>query len=209
MKIVKAYSVQMSYDVSDEEKELAEKAIISLDSVLSLLEVAENHLELMHTPFKDNPETTSEEIFKARAALRIYRDRAIVNFNNIKKRCFHSFGLLQQFSSDTQIIKIIKSFTMEMEDLEKQVNFFAELFEDLKDQDFSKNIVKSIELIHKECAKLKVIIEDRIKSYIKENILSRNWVDMVSEELQEKVEDRLPLIQKLLDLRGKTDTTIS
>ncbi len=202
--IKKSYSVQMAYNVSDQEKEKAEKTLLSLDILLNSLEGAEKHLDLMYIPFKENTETDSKQIFKARSSLRSYRDKCIENFNKFKKNAFISFTLLQTFSSDTQVVKLIKSFTLAIDDLEKQANRFFDLFEDLNSSDFSKNIVNAIESIIKESAQLKQIIEDRIKSHIQSNILARNWVDLVSEELQAKVEKRTPLVQKLIEERENT-----
>jgi RNase H-fold protein (predicted Holliday junction resolvase) len=108
---------------------------------------------------------------------------------------------MQVFSSDTQIVKFNKSFVVAIGDIEKQVNRFIELFSNLESKDFAAIVVKSIENIKKETAQLDQIIEDRIKPYIENNILAINWTDSVSEELQEKVEKRVPLTVRLVEER--------
>jgi hypothetical protein len=44
------------------------------------------------------------------------------------------------------------------------------------------------------------MIEDRVKNNIQSNILAKNWVDSVSDEMQMKIEKKTPLI---LDLYNK------
>ena len=57
----KAYSVQMSYEVPDEEKHQAEKAISYFNHAAKLLSVASDYLNLMKTPFKETPDISPEE----------------------------------------------------------------------------------------------------------------------------------------------------
>jgi hypothetical protein len=199
--IKKAYAVQMSYDVSDVEKAAAEKAILAFNFSVKKLYLASEHLNLMKTPFKDNPEMDSKEIMKARAAIRRFRDKAIDNFNEFKHVSFKCVNVMQEFSSDTQSVKLMKSFISSVEDLENSVNDFAELFTDLESKDFAKNVVSSIESIQKQCDDLEEIINDRIKYHIQTNILATSWVDSISNEFQMQIEQKTPLILELFDKR--------
>lgn len=199
--IKKAYAVQMSYDVSDVEKAAAEKAILAFNFSVKKLYLASEHLNLMKTPFKDNPEMDSKEIMKARAAIRRFRDKAIDNFNEFKRVSFKCVNVMQEFSSDTQSVKLMKSFISSVEDLENSVNDFAELFTDLESKDFAKNVVSAIESIQKQCDDLEEIINDRIKYHIQTNILATSWVDSISNEFQMQIEQKTPLILELFDKR--------
>ena len=194
----KVYAASMTYDVPDGEKDQASKIIIHLDNLLTAITKCEEQLDLIYTPFKDQT-STSDQIFAARAALRRYRDRLVDNFNDLKRQAFRCFLLMQPFSIDTQIVKLSKSFVLAISDVEKQVNRFVDLFNNLKSKDFSQTVVKAVDNINSELAQLKQIIEDRMKNHIKNNILARNWVDDVSDELQEKVEIKVPLSLKLLE----------
>lgn len=199
----KVYAVELTYDVPDAEKDKAAKIVLYLDQIMKMIYTCENHLNLIYTPFKDNTSITPAQIFAARAALRRYRDKVVDNFNEFKKNAFKCFVLLQPFSIDTQVVKLSKSFVLSISDIEKQVNRFADLFSDLESKDFAQAIVKSIDNIKKELEQLKQIVDDRIKNHIQTNILSRNWVDNVSDELQEKVEQKIPLSIKLVEERNK------
>lgn len=199
--IKKAYAVQMSYDVSDAEKVAAEKAILAFNFSVKKLYLASEHLNLMKTPFKDSPEMDSKEIMKARAAIRRFRDKSIDNFNEFKHAAFKCVNVMQEFSSDTQSVKLMKSFISSVEDLENSVNDFAELFSDLESKDFAKSIVVSIESIQKQCDEIEEIINDRVKYHIQTNILATSWVDSVSNEFQMQIEQKTPLILELFDKR--------
>jgi hypothetical protein len=199
----KIYAVNMTYDVPDAEKDMATKIVMHLDHLLKMLKTCEEHLNLMYTPFKDNQNISTEQIFAARAALRRYRDKAVDNFNDFKRQAFKCFVLLQPFSFDSQMVKLSKSFVLAISDIEKQVNRFVDLFSNLESKDFGTTIVKSIDNIKKELAQIEQIIEDRMKDHIQNNILARNWVDTVSDELQEKVEKRIPLSIQLVEQRNK------
>lgn len=199
----KIYAIQMTYEVPSDEKDRATKIIVYFNRLLKISEFCNDHLDLIYTPFKDNPEISPEQVFKARAALRRYRDKVADNFNIFKKQAFKCFVLLQPFSVDTQIVKLTKSFVLCIDDVEKQVNRFIELFSNLESKEFGQAVVKGVDGIKKELAELDQIIEDRIISHIQNNILARSWVDTVSDELQQKVEKRIPLSIELVDERNE------
>ncbi len=187
----------MTYDISDEEKHQANRAIICVNNASKLLEQASNYLSHMNTPFKDNPGSKPDDIVNNRAVIRRFRDQAIENFNKFKSQTFECIKLLQIFSSDTQIIKLMKSLISSIEELDKKLDKFKNTFNDLESKDFSTDITKSMDDIQKQCDSTSDILEERLKSHIQNNILSTSWVDAVGKELQVKVEKKTPL---LLDL---------
>jgi hypothetical protein len=199
--IKKSYAVQMSYDVSDSEKQQAEKALLYFRAAEKFLMQASDHLNIMKTPFKDNPDMTPEDVMKARAVIRRFRDKAIENFEKFKKVAFDCVNLMQTFESDTQTLKLMKSFISSVDDLEVSVNQFSELFNDLRTKEFTKDVVSSIESIQKQCDEIDQIIDERIKSHIQTNILASSWVDSVSNDLQMKIEKKTPLIVDLYNQR--------
>ena len=111
-KKIKIYAIQMSYDVPSEEKDKATKIILYLDHLIKIIKFCNEHIDLIYTPFKDNPEISPEQTFKARAALRRYRDKVADNFNVLKRQAFKCFTLLQPFSVDTQVVKLVKAFVL-------------------------------------------------------------------------------------------------
>lgn len=199
----KAYSVQMSYTVTDQEKMIAEKALLRFKHAKKTLEAASDYLNIMNTPFKDNTDMPPDEVYKARAALRRFRDTCVENFNKFKEVAYKCVGIMENFSSDTQTVKLMKSFINSIDDLEADVNKFIDLFDELKDKDFSKNIVESIEKIKKQCEEVNSIINERVKSHIQKNILSSNWTNDVGNRLKTHIDKRKPMIIRLLEENEK------
>lgn len=191
----------MSYDVSDGERSRAEKALLYFKAAEKYLVQAADHLNIMKTPFKDNEDMTPEDVVKARAVIRRFRDKAIDNFDNFKKVAFDCVNLMQTFSSDTQTLKLMKSFISSVDDLENSVNQFADLFNDLQSKEFVKDVVAAIEGIQKQCDDIEKIVDERIKSHIQTNILAKSWVDSISNDLQMKIEKKTPLIVDLYNQR--------
>ena len=191
----------MSYDVSDTEKHQAEQALISFKATEKLLQQATDHLNIMKTPFKDNPDMTAEDVMKARAVIRRFRDKSIDFFDEFKKAAFQCVNLMQTFATDTQTLKLVKSFITSVDELEVKVNLFSDLFNDLQSKDFSKNAVSHIEDIQKQCEDIDQIIDERIRTHIQENILATSWVDSIGNDLQMKIEQKTPLILDLFNRR--------
>lgn len=199
--IKRAYAIQMSYDVSDEEKNQAEKALLAFEHASKTLQLANNHLNIMKTPFKDNSEIDPKEVIKARVAIRRFRDQSVDNFNNFKRQAFNCVNIMQTFGSDTQSLKLMKLFISSIDDLESKVNKFVELCNDLESKSFVQDIVKELEAIQDQCKDIQEIIDERIKNHIQSNILATSWVDSVSTDLQMTIEEKTPLIVDLFNQR--------
>lgn len=197
MQFKKAYHLQTVFDISDDEKKSAERAIIVIKYLLKNIRLCKDHLDLMQEPFQKNQGLTPDKLFNARVSLRKYRDQALENFRELKKIAFRLFVILQKFSADTQIKKIINSFINIFTNLEEQVNNFVSLFDKIKSDSFATESVKYLNNIDQEIEELKNIVEERIEPFIKTNILNRTWVDNISEELNEKIEQPVPFAVQL------------
>jgi hypothetical protein len=204
--IKKSYSVNLTSEVSNEEKQQADQALICFDHASKQLEEASNYLNIMKTPFKENQDMQSDDLMKARVAIRRFRDQAIDNFNKFKYVGFQCVNAMHVFSADTQTIKLIKSFISAVDDLQVKVNKFSELFDDLQNKEFATKVIDYIDKIQKQCTAINEIIDERIKTHIKTNILSKNWVNSVSDELQLKIEEKTPL---MLDLNKQRQDQLS
>lgn len=196
----------MSYKITDAEKAAAEKALIAFNYTTKVLDKIIDHVYIMLTPFKDNPDISPEEVIEFRAALRRYRDKVIDNFNQFKIASFKSIKILQPFSMDTETAKLTKTYVTYVDDLEHQISKFSDLFQNLKDKSFVTDIVASLTEVEKECNQIKDLIEDRVKSHIQKEILGRTWMDLISDDLQMKIEDHTP---KLLELEQERNKQLS
>jgi len=193
----------MSYNVSDEEKQTAERALLIFNATNGLLDKAVDYLNVIYNPFSKDTSIDSDKIWSYRAALRKFRDNCTEKFNEFKTASFKCVKVMNTFSFDTQTIKLLKSFTNSIEELETKVNDFIDLFDDLKNKDFGTNLTKEIDGIREKCEEISTLIDKRIKPHIKNNILSKSWVDNVGSELQSKIEKRTPLMIELYNQNNK------
>ena len=190
---------QLSFNITQSEKNQAEKALICFKHTKKSLKSAIDYMDILYTPFKDNTDITPEQIYKYRAALRRFRDKSINNFNTFKVLAFECVNVMQMFSSDTQILKLTNNFISVVDDLQTKVNSFVDEFKDLHSKDFQKNIIKCIDDIKKISDQLEDIIENRITGHIQENILASTWIDDISKELNKKIEKKKPLLIDLFN----------
>jgi hypothetical protein len=186
-----------SVNVSEQEKYQAKKTLLMFKYCIKFLTLATDHLNLIKTPFKDNESADPESVWKNRSSFRLFRDKVVENFNEFKLMSFKAISSLHLFSSDMQIIKLMKSFISSVDTLEKKVNDFINCFDDLKSEDFSKNIVDNITGIEKQCEEIEDLINVRIKSYIQENILSSNWIEEVGAKHNLDMDRKQPLLLEL------------
>lgn len=138
----KAYAIQLSYNISDNEKLAAEKALLYFSDASKKLEMANNHLNILKVPFEENQDITKEALMEERVAIRRFRDKAIDNFNLFKLSAFKCVDIMQNFSSDTESVKMLKSFISEIDNLEEIVNDFADLFKNINSNEFKPLILK-------------------------------------------------------------------
>jgi hypothetical protein len=174
---------------------------LAFEHASKLLQLADNHLDIMKTPFKDNGDIDPKEIIKARVAIRRFRDQAVDNFNTFKRQAFTCVSVMKTFDSDTQTLKLMKSFISSIDDLEGKVNSFVEMCNDLEAKSFVADVVKSLESIQDQCKDIEEIMDERIKNHIQSNILATSWVDNVGNDMQMKIEEKTPLIIDLFNQR--------
>lgn len=195
---MKIYALQMTYDVSDEDKQQAEKALICFDYALKALRQATEYMDLLGTPFRDHPDIPENEIIKYRAELRTHRDNMIAKFNSFKQIAFQCVNQLDAFRLDTQTAKLIKSFISAIDSIEDKVNALSKLFDDLKSSTLVANINTNISELHKLIDELEEIIDDRIKGHIKGNIIGKTWLDNLRNEMKLEVDKKDPLLVELM-----------
>lgn len=197
----KLYAFQSNYDVSSEEKQQAEKALLCFEHTEKSLYQATSHLDKMAVPFKDHPDMKEEEIIQYRATFRQFRDKVLENFTAFKMDAFKCIQSMQPFMSDTQIVKLMSLFEASVEDIEDQVNKFAELFDSLESKTFIAELNKSIDGIQKSCDEIKDIIDERILEHIKDNIIGKNWISHISDQFQMSIERQTPIMVDLFKQR--------
>lgn len=194
--MIKTAQIQFSSPISTEEEYQAKKILISIKYAKKSLEKATKHLENVLKPFEDNPDISAEEVWDNRAMFRGFRDTSVYNFNNFKIDAFKCINFFKTFESDYNVIKIVKSFIDSIDDLQKAVNTFTELFDpaSMKSKSFVTDIKANIEDILSKSDDIFDLIDNRIKTYVTVNILNINWLDEVRDNLKVKEVERKSLL---------------
>lgn len=193
-----ANTIEMSFDIPESEKKEAQAATEEFKKVISSLEVAKRHLNLMYEPFKNAESVSPDALTEFRGAIHKYKEQIKENFNNVKVSAFSSIMKLNYFATDTHITELINSFRDSIGDVEKQVNILLRILDDLGSEEFRDNVVSGIEAIRKASFEVEKLIKERIIDYIDSNILAKDWMTDTG-----IIKNRVPYITQLFEERQK------
>jgi len=200
--IFKHAQIQMSYEVTEKEITDANKLISYFDKFNKKLDVNKNHLDEILNSFKDAPENTDpEEVYNKRGIFIAYKDEVKQDFLELIQLAVYCLATSNLFNTDSQIQQLVSSFNDYVEDLQKQVGFFEDVFNDLKDKDFGKNVVEVVKDVKKTSVQLEQLIKERIIPHMKKNIMGQNWATEISEKSNVSLERPKPFMVQLEEKR--------
>lgn len=198
-----AYSTQTTFDISDEEKQIASQAINIFNEVIGLLQKSLDHLDIIYDPFYKYQNLQSNEVIEYRVALRRYRDKIRENFQEVLGKTHKAVVLMGEFSSDTKTRELLTSFMEEMDDIKDQVNYLLQVFSDIGSVNFRNGILNGIDNVRKQSAQAKQLLNERILPHIETNILAKNWIGNIVDENDNRVYQRSPLVVRLFKERNE------
>jgi hypothetical protein len=197
----KAYSAKMTFEVPDSEKRVAEKADESFEDLIGLLRYATNHLNLIYEPF-ESLQSLDNEMLKTHSSLFKRYQKAIEhNYKLIFKKANQCAILMGTFSTDTKTKILMNSFLAYIHELEKQVERLIRIFDNLDSSEFKNSLILAIDFVKKTNSQLKQLVGDRILDHIDTNILAKNWVNNVTDDDDQRVYDKAPLLVQLREER--------
>lgn len=199
-----ASTIEMSFDIPESEKAEAQAAADEFKKVITSLDAAKKHLNIIYEPFKDaDEEIPPEAVYEFRGAIFRYKEQIKENFNKMRAASFLAIMRLNFFSSDTHIMELINTFRDSVGDIESQVNVLLDILDDLKSDEFKNNIITGIDAIRKASFEVEKLIKERIQDYLDTNILAKDWVSNTGDELRTQIETRVPYITQLFQERQK------
>jgi uncharacterized protein Yka (UPF0111/DUF47 family) len=198
-----AQTPQLSFDVPDNEKVMAKKAVKAFLQVKEKIEALNTHLDIIYNPFNAHQTISTKSIIDNRGALIRYKNKVRDNFNNIAKTALYCVAHMNQFSNDTHSVELMRSFVESIGDIEDQVKIFDSIFKNLKAKEFRDNVLKVVQGIKKQAAQVTKLIDERLLNHINTNILATNWKENLSQELKFQIEDKEPYIKRLYNDREK------
>ena len=199
-----ADSIQMSFDIPEIDKEKANDAKIRFEAVLKRLHDSIEHLDIIYDPFKRHEVVSTKSLINRRGLLNRYKQKVKNNFNILKTVALLAIRKLNNFATgDADIQEVINSFVDSVEDVEKLVNEFLHLMGDYESKTFKKDILSIIDAIRGQANKLELLINDRVIEYIDTHLLSNNWMNAKTDELNLNIRKTQPLITELFDERQR------
>jgi len=166
-----AGAIEQSYPISFEDKQAAENIKELAESMDSVIDNINKELELIYTPFKNNPNVSQKEIWDNRGQLRNYIKEINDHLNKFKEYGIQTLKWLKHFEPDTNFTSITNAFEKASEDLNLQFERLSDVVKNIDNPDLPKGLVTAIDNIKKESAQLKSIIDTRLISHINDNIL--------------------------------------
>ena len=199
-----ANSVDMSLDIPDAEKEIANDAKMRFEGVAKSLKFAVDHLDILYEPFSMHENISTKSVIDNRGVLQgRYSSKVKENFTKAKKYGVLAIQKLNYFTVGDNSIRVLKqSFIESMGDLEESVSGLLDnLRNDYRLEDFKDKVLKSIENIREQADELIDLVYDRILKHINDNILNTSWMDFDNNQLS--LDENVPLITELYEERQK------
>lgn len=198
-----AETIEMSIKIPDDEKKIAASAVMHFEKLVKKLQAFNKHLNVMYNPFKEYQTISSESVKKYRGAIWKYRKKIIDNFHKIKELALICVRDMSHFDSDTHITQLLSSFSDDIGGVEDQVSSLTAVLANWDTGNYKNNVVTAIENLKKQIAEIRKLIYDRIIDHINTNILAKNWVDDISDELNISIKQREPIVMQLYKEREK------
>jgi len=198
-----AETIEMSIDIPEDERKIAANAVIHFEKLVKKLQSFNKHLNVIYNPFKEYQTVSAESVEKYRGAIWKYRKKITENFHKIKELCLICVRDLSHFDSDTHITELLSAFSDDVGGIEDQVNSLLAVLANWDTGNYKNNVVLAIENLKKEISEIRKLIYDRIIDHLNTNILAKNWVDDISDELNISIQQREPLVTQLYQEREK------
>ena len=202
MSILKlAETIEMSMDIPESDKKIAAETVMQFEKFVRKIGNLNKHLNALYNPFKEHKTVSEESVMENRGAIWKYLKQIKENFEESKAIATVCLRGLDSFSSDTHTSELINTFSDDFGGIEDQVISLNNTISNWDHPNYKDNVIKAMENLKKEIAEMKKLIYDRIIDHINTNILAKNWVDKVNDEISTTIDDNKPLISRLYDER--------
>lgn len=188
-------------DVPESDKKMANTTVMHFERLVKRINNLNKQLNYIYIPFKTYKTVSPESINKYRGAIWNYLKEIKDNFKEIKDLATLCLRGLNHFSSDTHTSELINVFSDDFGNIEDQLISLNTVLTTWDHPAYKDNVIKNIESLKKQGAELKKLIYDRVIEHINTNILNKNWVDEVNDQLSTTVKSNEPLISRLYNER--------
>lgn len=183
-----ADAINLSSNISDEEKQQASQIIQQLNIIIGLFENADKHLDMMYNPFKQDPnnQQAQADLIKHRGIISDYNEKILENFEKLKSNIAKSLEFLSFFGKDSAVAEISNTFEKKCEELFTMVQNLSDFLKDIKTPNFIENSLDLLNKIKKEIEEIKEFIKDRIIQHLDDNIIGKKWFEPYQSKIKKE-----------------------
>jgi len=183
-----AENIGMSYAIPEHEKKISKDIVKNFKMAIEMIERNKDYLEKMYTPFKSSKsDLTFEQINNYRAAIYRFQKSIKERYNNLNLKCFLILTNMKIFT-DVNFTELSDALDTGVKNLQKTVEEFLKVLDDISIQNFKNTCINSIENIFKESNQLKTLVEDRIIKHINDNVLNNDWKSQFQKLVENKTD---------------------
>lgn len=196
-----AQTSKMIYNIPDSQIEKARKAKELFEDLIGLVRFCNNHLDQIREPFDGLTETNGEVLAKEKKLFQRYAGAIRHNFDLVLKKSNRCAILMSEFATDTKVQTMMNSFLSYIDEIEKESKRLLDVFDNFKNPNFPVSLISAIDQIKKTNVQIKELVNDRILEFIDVNILASDRVKDITDENDNRVYDKKPLLVQLYEER--------
>ncbi|HSH35200.1 hypothetical protein [Schnuerera sp.] len=202
-----AQNVELSFEIPEADKEIAEEAKMYFESVSKYLKIATQHLGVIYDPFVEHSDVPVESVIRHRGLLTRLSNKIEENFEKVQVNAVKALQKLHHFSvGDSDIQELINSFEESVDSVTDDVSTLLSLLRyNYRSSEFRSRVINLVDRIRSNSKELTDFIYDRIIDHIDSNLLAKDWMDEAKDklELNDLSNQGGPLITRLFEERQK------
>ena len=196
-----ARAIELSFAVTDSERQSAVVVIERLNSLVGVLNNLKSKLDVLIDAFERVDSFTVEDVVKKRSVINDYIEHLYDTFDRGSKQALYAIVKLKIFEIDQSILELINALNDGVVSLKKSLDSLSDDLSDVKNVEFKNKTVAAAQNVKKEIDSLLGLVKDRIIEHINGDILAKTWTKDLSNELDLNIKKKLPLIRELYQQR--------
>lgn len=197
-----ADAVNMSFDIPDAEKEIAEEALLRFEYAVNLLNKGVEHLDIIYKPFEKHENISVESVISKRGVLNRFKQASKKKFEKFKYQSILAAQKLDYFTrGDAEIKELFNTFELSLNNFEEKLEDFYYTLSNFDTEDFRDKILENIDIIKNESEDLIELINDRIIEHINNELIGKSWISEKENHFNINHQDFKPLLIDLFEER--------
>ena len=173
--------IDLSFSVTDNERNIATKAIETFNDAANLLDVFASKLHILIDAFESVDVFPEQVVQKKRTVINDYSKYLESVLDKLKAQAMSAIVDLNNFLPDQNISELIAAANDSVGSLEKSFLMLKDNLGDIKNENFKSGAIIGAKNLIKQISLTRDVITDRAIAHISNEILSKSWSDDVDE----------------------------